>query len=126
MEEGVEGVARAYEAWMDAAEEAVELTEDAAAGEADPGEFRDLWLDAANTAFKRVMGTSAFAAATGQALDDALDLQADLDEAAQDTVREYGFATSDDVEEVGERIVELERRQHAVEEKLDELLDRLE
>ncbi|MFB6218410.1 MAG: poly(R)-hydroxyalkanoic acid synthase subunit PhaE [Halobacteriaceae archaeon] len=125
MDEGVEGVARAYEAWMDAAEEAVELTEDAAAGDVGPGEFRDLWLDAANTAFKRVMGTSAFAAATGQVLDDALDVQSQMDEVTEETLHGYGFATSGDVEEVGERLVELERRQHAVEEKLDEILDEL-
>jgi hypothetical protein len=36
-----------------------------------------------------------------------------------------GFATTRDVEEVGERLVELERRQHAVEKKLDELLQRV-
>jgi hypothetical protein len=126
MAEGAEGVALAYEAWMDAAEEAVDLTADAADGSVDPTEFRDLWLDAANTAFKRVMGTSAFAAATGQSLEEVLDLQAQVEETTEDTLRGYGFATSGDVAEVGERLVELERRQHAVERKLDELLERVE
>jgi hypothetical protein len=126
MAEGTEGVALAYEAWMDAAEEAVDLTANAADGSVDPTEFRDLWLDAANTAFKRVMGTSAFAAATGQSLEDVLDFQGQIEETTEDTLRGYGFATSGDVTEVGERLVELERRQHAVEGKLDELLERME
>jgi hypothetical protein len=37
-----------------------------------------------------------------------------------------GFSTREDVEEVGERLVELERRQHEVEQKLDQILDHLE
>ena len=126
MAEGAEGVALAYEAWMEAAEEAVDLTADAADGSVDPTEFRDLWLDAANTAFKRVMGTSAFAAATGQNVEDVLDLQGQVEETTEETLRGYGFATSGDVAEVGERLVELERRQHAVERKLDELLEQTE
>jgi BMFP domain-containing protein YqiC len=44
----------------------------------------------------------------------------------QDTVAQMGMATRDDVEEVGERLVELERRQHDVEEKLDRVLDAVE
>jgi len=125
--EGAEGSLAAYEAWMDAAETSAERLGDAVEGEAvDPEEFRDVWLRAANEAFKETMSTTAFAAATGGSLDEALDLRRELDEASQDTLRALGFATLDDVREVGERLVETERRLHAVEGKLDELLERTE
>ena len=44
----------------------------------------------------------------------------------QDTLAQMGMATRGDVEEVGERLVELERRQHNLEEKIDRLLDAVE
>lgn len=123
-EEAVEGYARAYDVWMDAARTMVERTNDAVAGEdVDATEFRDVWLDAANDAFKEVMGTSAFAAATGNAVGDALEMRREADEAAEETLHNLGFATEGDVREVGERLVELERRQQAVENKLDRLLE---
>jgi hypothetical protein len=126
-EEGVRGYARAYEVWMDAARQMVERTADAAAGEdVDVSEFRNVWLDAANDAFKEVMSTTAFAAATGSTVGDALELRQEADEAAEDTLRTLGFATGADVEEVGDRLVELERRQHELENKLDRVLDAVE
>lgn len=125
-EDGTESAVAAYEIWMDAAEEAVERSADLAAGEdVEPEEFRDLWLEAANDAFKRVMGSEAFAAATGQALEEAFELQRETADATEDALHEWGFATAGDVTEVGERLVELERRQHAVERKLDRILDAL-
>jgi hypothetical protein len=87
-----------------------------------PEDFRDIWLNAANESFKEVMGTSAFAAATGETVGDALELQQAIDAATEETLAALGFATGGDVEEVGARLVELERRQHAVEEKLDRVL----
>ncbi len=127
LEEGVEGYARAYEVWMDAAEQMVERTSDAAAGEdVEPSEFRNVWLDAANSAFKEVMNTTAFAAATGSTVGDALATRREADEAAEDTLRTLGFATEGDVQEVGARLVELERRQQEVENKLDRVLDAVE
>jgi len=123
LSEGVEGTMAAYEVWMDAAEESLERMADAVEGESvEPEELRDVWLGAANRAFKETMSTSAFAAASGGATDAALDLRREFDEAAEETLSSYGFATRGDVREVGERLVELERRQHAVEEKLDRLL----
>ena len=89
-------------------------------------DLRDIWLSAANESFEEVMGTTAFAAATGQAVDEVLDAQSQVQAASQETLRELGLATRDDVQEVGERLVELERRQHAVEEKLDRVLEHLE
>lgn len=123
----LEGYARAYEAWMDAAREQYERTADVFKGESvEPEEFRDLWLETANESFKEVMSTPAFAAMTGRTVEEALEMRQEVDEAAQDTLRQLGFATEEDVVEVGERLVELERRQHTVEEKLDRVLDHLE
>ncbi len=127
IEEGVEGYARAYEVWMEAAEQMVEQTGDAASGEdVDPAAFRNVWLDAANDAFKEVMSTTAFAAATGNAVSDALQTRQEADETAEETLHSLGFATEGDVHEVGERLVELERRQHDLENKIDRLLDAVE
>jgi len=126
MTDGVEGMNRAYEVWMDAAEQVMAKTADAAQGEdVEPRELRDIWLQSANQAFKEVMSTSAFAAANGRLVTNVLEAQQEVDEANQDTLSQLGFSTRDDVEEVGERLVELERRQHAVEEKLDAVLDHL-
>jgi len=125
--EGVEGYARAYEAWMDAAQQMVERANDAVEGdEVELDEFRDVWLNTANEAFKEVMSTSAFAAATGQTVAGAMEAKRQADEAAETTLHELGLPTESDVQEVGDRLVELERRQHAVERKLDQVLDHLE
>jgi hypothetical protein len=125
--EGIEGYNRAYEVWMDAAEQLVERSADAAGGkDVDPSEFRDIWLRSANEAFKEVMTTSAFAAANGQLVERMLEMRQEADDVSQETIAQLGFPTQDDVGEVGERLVELERRQHAVEEKVDRILDELE
>ena len=125
--EGIQGYNQAYEEWMSAAEQMLERTGDAAQGEeVDPTEFRDIWLQSANEAFKHVMGTSAFAAANGQLVETMMEMRQQADDMAQDSIAQMGFSTREDVEEVGERLVELERRQHEVEQKLDEILDNLE
>ncbi|MDG5778400.1 poly(R)-hydroxyalkanoic acid synthase subunit PhaE [Haloarculaceae archaeon H-GB2-1] len=125
--EGFEGYNRAYEVWMDAAERMFERTTDAAQGEdVDPSEFRDIWLQSANEAFKEVMGTSAFAAANGQLVERMMDMRQQADDVSQETIAQLGFPTRDDMDEVAERLVEMERRQHAVEQKLDRVLDALE
>jgi hypothetical protein len=125
--EGMEGYAAAYEVWMDAAEQMFERTTDAAEGEdVDPTEFRDIWLQSANEAFKEVMSTSAFASANGQLVEAMMEMQQEVDDTTQETLAQMGMATRGDVEEVGERLVELERRQHEIETKLDRLLDAVE
>ena len=125
--DGIQGYNRAYEVWMDAAEQMFERTTDAAQGEdVDPSDFRDIWLQSANEAFKEIMSTGAFAAANGQLVERMMDLRQEADDMSQETIAQLGFPTREDVDEVGERLVELERRQHAVEEKLDRLLDELE
>ncbi|TYL39330.1 poly(R)-hydroxyalkanoic acid synthase subunit [Natronococcus pandeyae] len=125
--EGVEGYARAYETWMNASQQMVDRMNDTLEGEdVELEEFRDVWLNTANEAFKEVMSTTAFAKMTGETVGDVLELQQQADEAAEETLHMLGFATESDVVEVGDRLVELERRQHAVEQKLDRVLDHLE
>jgi len=125
--DGIEGYNQATEVWMDAAERMFERSADAAQGEeVDPTEFRDIWLSSANEAAKEIMGTSAFAAANGQLIQSMLDMRQQADDFSQETIAELGFPTRGDVEEIGERLVELERRQHAVEEKLDRILEAVE
>jgi hypothetical protein len=124
--EGVQGYNRAYEVWMDAAEQMFERTTDVAEGEdVEPAEFRDIWLQSANEAFKEVMSTSAFAAANGQLVEQMLEMRQEADDVSQETIAQLGFPTRENIEEVGERLVELERRQHDVERKLDQVLDAL-
>lgn len=119
--DGIEGYAKAYETWMDAAETQLELATDSLQGEdVDIEEFRDIWLTAANDAFKDVMGTTAFAAMTGQTVQDAMEFRKQSDQAAQETLHQLGFSTRGDVQEVGDRLVELERRQQGIEDKLDQ------
>ncbi|ELZ17876.1 hypothetical protein C477_11747 [Haloterrigena salina JCM 13891] len=125
--EGVEGYAKAYETWMNASQQMVERMNDQLEGEdVDVEEFRDIWLNTANEAFKDVMSTTAFARMTGETVGDVLEMQQQAQETSQETLRTLGFATEDDVVEIGDRLVELERRQHDVEQKLDRVLEHLE
>ena len=125
LSEGFEGYNRAYEEWLDAAERMVERSSDAAHGEdVDPSEFRDIWLQSANEAMKHVMGTSAFAAANGQLVESMMEMQQEVDDMSQDAISQVGLPTRNDVEEVGQRLIELERRQHAVESQIEEVADR--
>jgi hypothetical protein len=137
LEESLESYGRAYSVWMDAAQEAMEKTADLASGEeVSPEEFRDVWFDSANEAFKEVMSTEAFAALTGQTVGDALELRQAADETVQETLHGLGFAAERDVREIGERLVEVERRGkeverrlaglEAVERKLDRVIEHLE
>lgn len=127
MTEGFEAYSRAYEVWMSAADEMFERTVDAAEGEdVSIVEFRDIWLRTANEAFKELMGTSAFAAATGDVVETMMEIQQQTEEVSQDTLAQLGFPTQEEIDEVAERLVELERRQHRVEEKLDRIIEQLE
>lgn len=127
MDDWNEGYARASEAWLQAAEEHTEQVIRMLEGqEVAPEDFRDIWLHTANKAFKEVMRTSAFAAATGETVSNGLEFQQQIDEVTEETLHSLGFATEGDVVEVGARLVEMERRQHAVEQKLDRVLEALE
>lgn len=123
----IDGYLAPYEAWINASQSAFDRMSDAMDGEdVDISEFRDIWLDATNEAFKELMGTDSAAAMMGQFVEESLDLRRQLDEYAEESIHGMGFANRSDVQEVGERLVELERRQHAVEEKLDRVLEALE
>ena len=127
VDEGLEGYRNAYETWMEAADQMVDRVNDSMEGEeVDPSEFRDIWLNTANSAFKDVMETSAFAAWTGSTVQQMMETQRQADQMAEDTLEQLGFATDEHVAEVGDRLVEMERRQHAVEQKLDRVLEHLE
>lgn len=127
IEESVEAYNAAYQVWMDAADRMFQRLNDAAEGEeVDPTEFRDIWLQSANEAFKEVMGTAAFADATGDLVGRMTELQQQYEEMNEDALARVGMPTRSDVDEVGERLVELERRQHEVEQRLDRVLDHLE
>ncbi len=125
--EGLEGYNNAYEVWMDAADQMFERSVAAAEGEdVAATEFRDIWLQSANEAFKEVMGTAAFAAANGQLVNAMMEMREQVDEMSEDTLEQLGMPTQSNVEEIGERLIELERRQHRVEDKLDQVLEALE
>lgn len=127
MTDSFEAYSRAYEVWMDAADEMFDRTVDVAEGEdVSIVEFRDIWLRTANEAFKEVMGTSAFAAATGDVVETMMKIQQQTEEVGQETLAQLGFPTREEMDEVATRLVELERRQHRVEEKLDRIIDQLE
>jgi hypothetical protein len=124
--DAAEGYARSYEVWMEASQRAMERANDLMAGEEVPmEEFQDIWLDAANDAFKELASSDAFAAALAQNVEN-LDMVQDAQEATQTALHNAGFATESDVIKVGERLVELERRQHEIERKLDRILDTVE
>lgn len=126
VEDGLEGYAKAYQAWMQAAEKQLEQLNASLEGEEISTEaVRDNWLQAANEGFKEVMSTSAFAASTGETIESVLDLKQESDEYAEDTLHTLGFATVGDVEEVGDRLLEVERRQQSIEDKLETIIEEL-
>lgn len=127
IEEALDGYRRAYEIWMSAAEESLESVSNASTGEdVSVTQFRDTWLNAANESFKELMGTGAFAAATGRAVEELMDVRTQTDELTEDALHEFGMPAKGDIQAIGDRLVELERRQHDVESKLDRILDQLE
>lgn len=124
LEEGLQGYMRAYDIWMDANEEMFEeATKVLDGGDLEPREFRDIWLSTANEAFSEVMSTTTFAAQNGELVESVLSMRQNVNEVTEDSLAQVGMPTQGDVEEVGRRLVELERRQHKLETKLDRVLD---
>ncbi len=127
LSEGFEAYSNAYEIWMESADELFERSRQASDGEAVPIEaFRDIWLQTANEAFKEVMSTSAFAAATGDVVESMLELQRESQTVSQDALAQMGIATQSELAEVATRLVEIERRQHSIEQKLDTIIQQRE
>lgn len=120
-----EGFAKAYELYAEATEEVFERTAEAYdEGEAvDLSEVTELWLNTTNEATKEVLRTSGFASAGGGTTGASLEAKKELDENRDELLRSTGLATESSVVEVGERLVELERRQQEVEEKLERLVE---
>ncbi|WP_363465289.1 poly(R)-hydroxyalkanoic acid synthase subunit PhaE [Halogeometricum borinquense] len=127
MQDSIEGYVGAYEVWMDAAEASLSRMSSAYEGkDVDISNFRDIWLEAANDAFKEIASTQGFATMTGQTVEESFGLRGDFGEIQRETLRNLGVPTESDIDEIGERLLEFERRQHKVEQKLDEVLSALE
>ncbi|WP_435156614.1 poly(R)-hydroxyalkanoic acid synthase subunit PhaE [Haladaptatus sp. DFWS20] len=125
--DGMEGYVGVYNAWMDAAQKQFERINDALEGEDVPvEEFRDIWLKAANDAFKEVTTTSEFASMTADSVENSMTYKQTVDEATEQTLSAFGLPTENDIQEVGKRLLEVERRQHDIERKLDQILDTIE
>lgn len=125
--ESVTAYGRAYEVWMDAATEIFEHAATVTDREdLSVSEFRDIWLRSANEIFKEMMGTTGFAAANGDVVEIMMELQRQTEEMSEETLARVGLPTRGELDEVAERLLELERRQHSIESKLDEIIDRLE
>ncbi len=115
------GYTQAYETWIDAMVEQYDLLlEDMEDGEVDLERLRDGWVAAANESFKELMTTDAFAALQGQAIAAALDAQEESQQTAAESLESLGFATRRDVREVGDRLLEIERRLHELESTLED------
>jgi hypothetical protein len=127
LEEGVDGYISAYNVWIDGMEELFGTAVSAVEGEdVGPGELRDIWLKSTNDALSELMATGAFAAVDDRFVETMLAAQLELDEVTQDSLAQVGAATRKDVSETSERLVELERRHRAVEQKLDRLIEAVE
>lgn len=116
------GYAAANRVWLDAFEEQFDEYIDVMArdGTFSAEAARDRWLEAANEAFKELMRTPGFTAGMNRTMEAALDRQLEAREASETQLRQFGFATRSDVEEVGQRLLEIERRLQELEGRLEE------
>jgi len=127
LSDGLQGYVSASAVWMEAADRTVEETITAMEEEdIDPETFRDIWMRATNDALSELFSTEAFAGANGELMQAMLSRREAFDEIQQDSLAQAGFATQEDVSEVAKRLVELERRQQDIEERLDRILEAVE
>ncbi len=100
--------------WINAVGEATRRTQEAVqkGQPIAPDAFVDVWTKAASELSQAVVSDAAFAALTGQWVNAVSKAKVDAKKAATNQIREVGFATHEDVEEVGKRLIELERRVH--------------
>ena len=82
-----------------------------------------IWLHAMDDAFSEVMRRPAFAAETNDTLEAVLTEQRQLNHLRRDFLHASNLPTDRDIEEAGERLLNLEARQKKIEEKLDAILD---
>ncbi|SEP08486.1 hypothetical protein SAMN04487948_11383 [Halogranum amylolyticum] len=82
-----------------------------------------IWFHAMDDAFSEVMSRPMFVAEMNDTLEDVLTEQQQLNELRRDFLHASNLPTDRDLEEVGERLLNLEARQKKIEEKLDMILD---
>ncbi|MFA5860137.1 MAG: poly(R)-hydroxyalkanoic acid synthase subunit PhaE [Candidatus Thermoplasmatota archaeon] len=106
-----------FRIWTQTIDQASQMTaERASMGEGPPVEdLVNLWTNAYADAIKPVLGSPLYAAAQGETVDAALDARKRLQEQAEHSLRAVGISTRSDLLEVGQRLIELERRQQRVE-----------
>lgn len=100
--------------WLNAVSEAMRRTQEAMQrGETlAPDAYLDLWSKAAAELSQAVVSDAAFATMTGHWVNQVATAKTDAKKRATEQLRELGFSTHADVDEVGKRLVELERRVH--------------
>lgn len=100
--------------WLNAVSEAMRRTQDAMQrGEPlTPDAYLDLWSKAAAELSQAVVSDAAFATMTGHWVNQVATAKTDAKKRATEQLRDLGFSTHADVDEVGKRLVELERRVH--------------
>ncbi|MFA5860570.1 MAG: poly(R)-hydroxyalkanoic acid synthase subunit PhaE [Candidatus Thermoplasmatota archaeon] len=104
----------ATRAWVSAVTEVTRRTQEAfAKGETlSPDTYTDIWSQAASRVAQEIVKDTAFAKITGEWVNDAAKTKGQAREAAETRLAELGFATTRDIEEVGTRLIEMERRLH--------------
>lgn len=112
-----------FRIWTQTIDQASQMTvERASNGEGPPVEdLVNLWTNAYADAMKPMLGSPLYAAAQGETVDAALDARKRLQEQAEHSLRSVGISTRSDLLEVGQRLIELERRQQRVENLLREI-----
>lgn len=106
--------ADATRAWVNAVTEATHRTQEAfAKGETlSPDSYAEIWSQAASQVAQEIVKDAAFAKITGEWVNEAAKSKGQAREAAEARLAELGFATTRDIEEVGTRLIEVERRLH--------------
>ncbi|HVL47900.1 MAG TPA: poly(R)-hydroxyalkanoic acid synthase subunit PhaE [Candidatus Thermoplasmatota archaeon] len=100
--------------WLETMNEATRRTQEAMQkGQlVTPDAYVDLWSKAASELAQAVVSDASFAALTGEWVNAVSQARGEARRTGANQLREMGFATHTDVEEVGKRLIELERRVH--------------
>ncbi len=100
--------------WMRIMQEASERTREAMSDGRGitPDLYTDLWTRGASEFAKEVLEDPAFARMAGQTAEGAATARHRMREEGANRARDMGLAAHDDVVEIGERLIELERRIH--------------
>lgn len=119
----VRGLAWFADVWLGAVQNALVHVDDAfEGGSVDLEELQTTWLHALDDAITDVGKTPEFAETATGTVERALTARYRGDELRRRALEGVGLPTDRDVEEVGARLLELEYRQKAVEDRLDDVL----